>query len=51
MARAIEQKAKRPYAKPKLTVFGTVRELTKRVGPRGKADRTGGNPIRNKTSL
>ena len=29
---------KKPYVSPKLTIYGTVQELTKRVGVRGHRD-------------
>ncbi|HTV60764.1 MAG TPA: lasso RiPP family leader peptide-containing protein [Verrucomicrobiae bacterium] len=32
MARAVEKESKKPYAPPTLTVYGTVHELTKKVG-------------------
>jgi hypothetical protein len=51
MGKPAKPEPKKPYSKPSLTVYGTVRELTQRVGPRGKADRRGGNPLTNKTSL
>jgi hypothetical protein len=51
MGKPVKREPKMPYTKPTLTAYGTVRELTQRVGPRGKADRRGGNPLRNKTSF
>ena len=51
MAKPAKRETKKPYSKPTLTVYGTVRELTQSVGPRGKRDRTGGNPLSNKTSF
>lgn len=32
MARPLNSKPKKPYACPTLTVYGTVRELTQKVG-------------------
>jgi len=32
------EEKKKPYSKPKLTVYGTVRELTQQVGFRGRRD-------------
>jgi hypothetical protein len=32
------KKPKKPYTKPTLTVYGTVRELTQKVGTAGQAD-------------
>jgi hypothetical protein len=51
MGKAVKREEKKPYSKPTLTVYGTVRELTQRVGGRGNHDRRGGNPARNKTSF
>jgi hypothetical protein len=52
MAESVKREPKKPYAEPHLTVYGTIRELTQTVGPRGRADRPpGGNPTRNKTSF
>ena len=41
MAKPVKREPKRPYTKPILTVYGTVRELTQRVGNRGQKDRPG----------
>jgi len=50
MGELVKREAKKPYAKPRLTVYGTLRELTKRVGTSGKAD--GGRSARaNKTHI
>jgi hypothetical protein len=38
MVKAVKRETKKPYSKPKLTVYGTVRELTQRRGARGKID-------------
>jgi hypothetical protein len=38
MAKARRREPKKPYSKPTLTVFGTVRDLTRKVGNRGKLD-------------
>ena len=40
---------KKPYLTPKLTVYGTVRELTLKVGRRGKPD--AGRVPRNTTAI
>ena len=40
---------KKPYEAPKLTVYGTVRELTLKVGRRGKPD--AGRAPRNTTAI
>lgn len=42
MAKPVKREPKKPYQKPSLTVYGTVRELTQKVGRAGKPD--GGNP-------
>lgn len=41
MAKPVKREPKRPYTKPTLTVYGTVRELTQQVGNRGQRDRRG----------
>jgi len=51
MAESVKREPKKPYAEPHLTVYGTIVELTKRVGAHGHADRVGGNPNRNKTAF
>ncbi len=38
MDKAVKRETKKPYSKPTLTVYGTVRELTQRVGRNGKLD-------------
>lgn len=38
MGKPVKPEAKKPYSKPTLTVYGTVRELTQTAGPRGKLD-------------
>ncbi len=38
MAKAVKQVPKKPYIKPMLTVYGTVRELTLMVGSAGMKD-------------
>lgn len=38
MAKPVKREAKKPYSKPTLTIYGTVRDLTQKVGPRGHAD-------------
>jgi hypothetical protein len=44
---AVKRETKKPYSKPTLTVYGTVRELTQKVGIRGNNDF--GRPGANKT--
>ncbi len=38
MDKPVKREAKKPYSKPKLTVYGAVRELTQTVGNRGNKD-------------
>jgi hypothetical protein len=40
---------KEPYSTPKLTIYGTIEELTKSVGAHGSTD--GGNPPASRTEL
>jgi hypothetical protein len=42
MHKPVKREPKKPYSKPTLTVYGTVRELTQKIGSTGRAD--GGNP-------
>jgi hypothetical protein len=42
MGKPLKWEPKRPYSKPTLTVYGTVRELTQSRGSRGRLD--GGGP-------
>ena len=45
----VKNEPKKPYSPPTLTIFGTVLEMTKRIGSRGNAD--GGVFPRNRTSV
>jgi hypothetical protein len=38
MGKPVKWEPKRPYSKPTLTVYGTVRELTQSQGARGHSD-------------
>ena len=38
MDKVIKREPKKPYSKPTLTTYGTVRELTQSVGIRGSLD-------------
>jgi hypothetical protein len=49
MRKSVERDAKKPYSSPILTVYGTVRELTQRVGLRRHRD--GGRFPRVRTSI
>jgi len=41
MAKPVKRETKKPYSKPSLTVYGTVRELTQRRGNSGNKDKAG----------
>lgn len=41
MVKSVKREAKKPYSKPTLTVYGTVRELTQSQGIRGQSDAGG----------
>jgi len=49
MVRPGNQEPKKPYSAPKLTIYGTVRELTMKVGPVRHLD--GGRFPRVRTAL
>ncbi len=49
MVKTVKRETKKPYSKPKLTVYGTVRKLTQHVGTIGQTDKPGGG--NNKTHL
>jgi len=49
MRKSVERGAKKPYSSPILTVYGTVRDLTQRVGLRRQRD--GGRFPRVRTSI
>jgi hypothetical protein len=49
MAKPVAPEPKKPYSAPKLTVYGTVRELTQKVGIHGKSDK--GHTPRNSTHI
>jgi hypothetical protein len=38
MVKSVRRETKKPYSKPTLTVYGTVRELTQAVGRNGRRD-------------
>jgi len=50
MGEFVKSAPKKPYSKPKLTVYGTLRELTKSQGRLGRGD-GGRNPRLNKTHI
>jgi hypothetical protein len=41
MVKPVKRETKKPYSKPTLTVYGTVRELTQQTGSRGQKDQVG----------
>jgi hypothetical protein len=49
MVKPVKREPKKPYSSPALTVYGTVRDLTKKNGVRGQGD--GGRFPRNKTHI
>jgi hypothetical protein len=49
MAKPVAPDPKKPYVAPKLTVYGTVRELTQKVGRHGNPD--SGKAPRNLTHI
>jgi hypothetical protein len=49
MVEAVKRETKKPYSKPTLTVYGTVRELTQAVGSRGTPD--GGSRFTPRTAV
>jgi hypothetical protein len=38
MVKTVKRETKKPYSKPTLTVYGTVKELTQSSGGRGRRD-------------
>jgi len=49
MDKPVKPKTKKPYSKPKLTIYGTVRELTQSGGTHGTRD--GGPPGSSRTGI
>jgi len=49
MAKPVKREPKKPYEKPSLRAYGTVTELTKRVGTHGAVDH--GVPPHHKTQV
>jgi len=49
MDKPVAPMPKKPYTAPKLTVYGTVRELTQKVGRHGQPDK--GHTPRNNTQI
>jgi hypothetical protein len=43
MAKIVRIKQEKPYVKPTLTIYGTVRDLTKTTAPHGQLDGGSGN--------
>ena len=46
MGKPVKREPKKPYSKPTLTVYGTVRELTQSRGNRGQLDGGGSRTSR-----
>ena len=51
MDKPVKPEPKKPYSPPKVTVYGTVRELTLHQGLRGQKDHTPKNPTHNSTNV
>ena len=49
-AQVREQKAKKPYHKPEVIVYGNIREITRNIGPKGDLDNGGGAAAGPKTA-
>jgi len=49
MLKPVKRDSKKPYSSPTLTIYGTVQQLTKKVGLRKTPD--GGTRLRIKTHL
>ncbi len=49
MGKPVKREPKKPYSKPTLTVYGTVRELTQMVGNTSTLDGGRGNTKRTNT--
>jgi hypothetical protein len=49
MNRPTKPEPKESYSTPKLTIYGTIEQLTEAVGMRGSTD--GGNPPTNRTQV
>jgi hypothetical protein len=51
MDKPVKPEPKKPYSPPKVTVYGTVRELTLHQGTRGKRDSPPRHPGHNRTNV
>jgi hypothetical protein len=51
MDKPVKPEPKKPYVPPKVTVYGTVRELTLHQGTRGKRDNPPRSARHNKTNV
>ncbi len=49
MVKPVTRETKKPYSKPALTAYGTVRELTQAVGNKGNRDGGARNTSRTHT--
>jgi hypothetical protein len=50
MLKPVKRDSKKPYLSPKLTIYGTVQELTKKIGLGGSLD-NGLQPTRIRTHI
>jgi hypothetical protein len=51
MDKPAKPQSKKPYSPPKVTVYGTVRELTLHQGRSGRPDSPPTNPTHNRTNV
>jgi hypothetical protein len=51
MDKPAKPQPKKPYSPPKVTVYGTVRELTLHQGLKGRTDSPPRTPTHNKTNV
>jgi hypothetical protein len=51
MDKPVKPEPKKPYAPPKVIVYGTVRDLTLHIGRSGRPDNTPRNPRFNSTNV
>jgi hypothetical protein len=51
MVKPAKPRPKKPYSPPKVTVYGTVRELTLKRGRKGSLDAHPTSPTKNRTDV
>lgn len=51
MGKPVKREPKKPYSKPSLTVYGTVRELTQQQGTHGMTDGGAGRHLPPRTHV